>query len=221
MNKYYNQQANTITGIVSEKSIEELLNKESKNIYNELKSQKYEDFIYFFESIHSIVKNTFKYDYDLLDYLNIKVKKTSPPKNYSLEGVCRHGSIFAKALIESLAPELKIYNIHSAIDEIQNIYHFCLGIEYDNKFFIFNALSSSCNFGLISNSEELKKMGKIEKIINDEGEYLIEPIVSFYPKKEIAISYKPVFLKIFESLEKKVLWTNASEGKAKINIYNY
>lgn len=216
-----NQSNNIINGMVSEKSIEELLNNESKIHYESLKSQKTVIAYDFFETIYNIIQSTFKYDTDILHNFNIEIPKIDYNPNYTLDGVCRHGALFAKALTESLAPKIKTYLVHSVVEKENEIYHCCLGALIDHDFFIFNALSSKLKFGLILNNTDLKKIGKIEEIIDNTGEYLIDPILRFNYKKEIDINYSQKFLNVFERREKTILWHNSKQGKAKIasNFY--
>jgi hypothetical protein len=218
METYTSGQGIIINGKVSEKSLEEIMNKESRVLYNRLKMKKTEDFIDFFDSIKSIIVSNFKYDYSICQ--NHPQKNYETIKDSRIYGVCRHGTVFAKAIVESLAPELKTYSIETYIEK-KDVYHSCLGILVEPEFFIFNAFSSTLDFGLIMNNNDLLKIGKMTEIINDEGEYLIDPIVSFHPRKEVKIRYTEKLLKLFESREKNVLWLKASLGIAKISSDYY
>ncbi len=214
------QQSSIIKGKVSEKSLEEVMNKESRALYNRLKMKKTEDFIDFFDSIKSIIISNFRYDYSICPNIGKNFYEKRIPKDYTLYGVCRHGTVFAKSLVESLAPELSLYSVDTYIKE-KDVYHSCLGVLAEPDFFILNTLSSSLEFGLIMNNNDLCKIGEIQEIFNEQGDYLIDPIISFHPRKEVKIRYNEKFLKIFESREKNVLWLKASIGAAKISSNYY
>jgi hypothetical protein len=164
---------------VYEVPVTDLLSDTAAQLWKELKSKEIIELDELADTIATILKDTFDYDFERANAIDeehplyleeeiVKYRETMRPDTPTLQGVCLQGSLLGKILLDAvnmqdatphrvgttISPE----QLHHYPEEVR---HSILAIEQNNQYRLINNVSGSLEFGVPTSYRDLDRLGRV------------------------------------------------------------